>query len=193
MSARQTRDVGRPSAGLLRLALMLLVAALTTLPTAGAQSTVSGWRSATERELQALLPARATVEKEHIETEMRTASGVTDGRGRFVAGVVLITAGYSADGKYSHYFITQVPLQVGALSLPPGDYVFGWQRAADSLDVHFYDAATGGPRGDVIAKRLGDTRVESFKIWPAPGKSMLQIGRFGVAYRPVRQESSGAK
>ena len=80
----------------------------------------SGWRAATEGELKTLLPARAPVQQERIETEMRTASGITDGHGKFVAGVVLITAGYSADGKYSHYFVTQVPLKIGNFQLAPG-------------------------------------------------------------------------
>ena len=68
-----------------------------------------GWRIATAAELASLLPARAPVQQERIETEMRTASGITNGQGKFVAGVVLITAGYSAEGKYSHFFLTQVP------------------------------------------------------------------------------------
>lgn len=149
-----------------------------------AQSAGSGWRAATDKELQSLLPARATVVKEHIETEMRTAAGISDGHGKFVAGIVLITAGYSADGKYSHYFTTQVPLQVGSISLPPGDYVFGWQREEDSLNVHFYDAATGTPRGSVQAKRIeGNSGVVSFKIWTPATKSIIQIGRFGIPYQ----------
>jgi hypothetical protein len=88
--------------------------------------------------------------------------------------------------------------------------VFGWQRDADSLEVHFYDAASGAPRGDVKAKRIqSDTRVESFKIWPPQSKSILQIGRFGIPYhlqkvdgqarccgdrrRGVREENPGLK
>ncbi len=62
------------------------------------------WHSASEEELKSLIPARAPVISERIETEFRTASGITDGKGHAIAGVVLITAGYSADGKYSHYF-----------------------------------------------------------------------------------------
>src|SRR5438874_11601799 len=86
------------------------------------------WRVATQEELRRVIPARAPVIKENIETEFRTASGVTDGRGRFIAGVVMITAGYSAEGKYSHFFITQTPLKFGGFPLPPGEYVFGYQR-----------------------------------------------------------------
>ena len=57
------------------------------------QAQKSPWRQATDAELASLLPARAQVEKEHIETEMRTASGIVNGRGHTIAGVVLLTAG----------------------------------------------------------------------------------------------------
>jgi hypothetical protein len=39
-------------------------------------SAKTAWRQATDAELASLLPARAQVEKEHIETEMRTASAL---------------------------------------------------------------------------------------------------------------------
>ena len=105
----------------------------------------TAWRQATDAELASLLPARAPVEKEHIETELRTASGIVNGRGHFIAGVVLLTAGYSADGKYSHYLLVQAPVRIGGVALKPGEYVFGWNRAmaTDTLSVHFHDAATG--------------------------------------------------
>ncbi len=85
-----------------------------------------------------MIPARAPVISERIETEFRTASGITDGKGHAIAGVVLITAGYSADGKYSHYFVSQVPLKVGDFLLPPGQYLIGWVRG------------TGLTEGDVL-------------------------------------------
>jgi len=166
------------------LAYQLLLLLSITGPLAFSQATDTPWRSATPAELQALLPARAPVQQEHIETEMRSASGVTNGHGQFFAGVVLITAGYSADGKYSHYLIAQVPVQIGDISLPPGEYVFGWDRGEDVLNVHFYDAATGTPRGSVPATRIANiTRVESFRIWPQHSKALIQIGRFGIPYR----------
>jgi hypothetical protein len=104
---------------------------------------VSSWHSASEEELKSLIPARAPVISERIETEFRTASGITDGKGHTIAGVVLITAGYSADGKYSHYFVSQVPLKVGDFLLPPGQYLIGWVRGQDSLKVTFYLAQSG--------------------------------------------------
>lgn len=143
-----------------------------------------GWRVATEAELKSLLPARAPVQQERIETEMRTASGITDGHGKFVAGVVLITAGYSADGKYSHFFLTQVPLKFGGFSLLPGAYVIGWEHAENGLHVKFYEAASGKPLGSVDAVlNPAMTRVESFRIWPPTEHSVMQIGRFTFAYQ----------
>lgn len=144
------------------------------------------WRQATDSELAALLPARAPVEKEHIETEMRTASGITDGKGHFIAGVVLITAGYSADGKYSHYLVVQSPIRIGGIGLAPGQYVFGWQRDrpdGDTLSVHLHEALSGKPLGVAQAHKIaGNSRVESLRIWAPGEKPLIQIGRFAVPY-----------
>jgi hypothetical protein len=152
---------------------------------AAASAQKSAWRQATDVELASVLPARAPVEKEHIETELRTASGIVDSRDRFIAGVVLLTAGYSADGKYSHYLLIQAPIKIGSIALKPGRYVFGWTRAADgdALNVHFHEAETGTFVGSANARRLtGSSRVESLHIWPPGDKSILQIGRFAIPY-----------
>lgn len=160
-------------------ALILTAAALTPLTFAQKNS----WRPATDAELAALIPARAPVEKEHIETELRTASGIVDGHGRNIAGVVLITAGYSADGKYSHYLIIQSPIRLGGVNLAPGNYVFGWQRSGEILSVHFHDALTGKLLGTAEAHRLtGTVRVESLRIWSPNEKPQVQIGRFAIPY-----------
>jgi hypothetical protein len=168
--------------------LFALLVLLAPSPFLGAQSKAS-WRSATPAELQSALPARAQVEKERIETEMRTASGIIDSRGKIIAGVVLITAGYSADGKYSHYLLVQSPVIIGDISLPAGNYVLGWQRGDDNLIVKFYDAATGDQRGTTAAHRLTTgSRVESFRIWPPSGHPFIQIGRFAVPYTLDNQD-----
>jgi len=145
----------------------------------------SAWRQATDSELASLLPARAPVEKEHIETELRTASGIVNSKGHYIAGVVLLTAGYSADGKYSHYLIVQAPIKIGGVALKPGEYVFGWERARthDALSFHFNEAATGALVGNCEAQKMvGTTRVESLRIWPPADKSIVQIGRFSIPY-----------
>jgi hypothetical protein len=148
-----------------------------------AATPTTAWRPATEAELKEIIPARAPVEKERIETEFRTASGITDGKAH-VYGVVLITAGYSADGKYSHFFVTEVPLRVGTLTLKPGNYVFGWQKNTDSLSVKFYEAPSGKYLGAVEAprnSRIG--KIESFHIFAPSERSAVQIGRFAFPYK----------
>jgi hypothetical protein len=116
---------------------------------------------------------------------MRSASGITNGHGKYVAGVVLITAGYSAEGKYSHFFLTQTPLKIGnSVQLAAGEYVLGYEHTENGLLVHFYEAATGKPAGDVTATLIpGITRVEQIRIWPPADRSVIQIGRFGVSYQ----------
>jgi hypothetical protein len=150
----------------------------------------AAWRQATDAELASLLPARAPVEKEHIETEMRTASGVVNGHGRFIAGVVLLTAGYSADGKYSHYLLVQVPVKIGGIALKPGEYVFGWTRVQmnEALSVHIHVASTGELIGTTDAHLIsGSNRITSLHIWPPENKGIIQIGRFGIPYE-IREE-----
>lgn len=148
--------------------------------------TPAGWRTASESELRKVIPARAAVIKENIETEFRTASGVTDGQGKFIAGVVMITAGYSAEGKYSHFFIVQVPMQVADFSLEPGEYVFGYKRKTpDSITVTFYRASSGDEVGEVEAVRnKKSSMVRTLLIQSAAaGKGTIQIGRFIFDYR----------
>jgi hypothetical protein len=157
-------------------------------PSVIAAQSKPSWRAATPTELQSVLPARAPVEKERIETEMRTASGIINSRGNVIAGVVLITAGYSADGKYSHYLLVQSPIIFGNISLAVGSYVIGWQRGDDDLIVKFYDAATGQEHGTVTAHHLATgSRVESFRIWPPASNPILQIGRFAIPYTLEKQ------
>ncbi len=160
------------------LGLMLM---LYGLPSAHPQR--NAWRQATDAELASLLPARAPVEKEHIETEMRTASGIVDARGRYIAGVVLITAGYSADGKYSHYLMVQAPMRVGGIELKPGEYAFGYTHAGETLRVHFNQATNGALVGTTDAHLLAGVRgITSLHIWPPGTKSVIQIGRFAIPY-----------
>ena len=165
---------------------LLLCASLLCLTCLPAFTQKSAWHQATDAELASVLPSRAHVESEHIETEMRTASGIVDSRGRYIAGVVLLTAGYSAEGKYSHYLVVQVPLSVGGVKLAPGKYVFGWTRSdtQEVLHVHFNAADTGNQVGVTDARWLPKpTRISSLHIWPPTDKSLIQIGRFGIAYK----------
>jgi len=161
------------------LAALYIIALLT----AGAQAQEKKWRQATEKELRGVIPARATVITERIETEMRTASGITDGAGRFVAGVVMITAGYQAEGKYSHFLITQAPIRVGEIDLRPGEYVFGTKRIDnDTLEVSFYESASGKALGAIHAT-IEPRRGPVYSLVVSPGinggsRPIIIVGRF---------------
>jgi hypothetical protein len=141
------------------------------------------WRQATEDELKTVIPARAPVIAERIETESRTASGIIDAKGHIVAGVLLITAGYSANGKYSYFLLSQTPLKIADKLLPPGNYLIGWTRSENELYITLSDAANGKPEVEVTATRNPEIhRVESFHIAPPNGMSVIQLGRFSFPY-----------
>ncbi len=142
------------------------------------------WRAATPDELSAILPARAPVAKERIESEMRTASGIINERGQLIASVLLITAGYAAEGKISHYLLAQHGVRIAStLLLPVGAYVVGWTRSDEGLVVHFYDASSTAERGTLVARPIAQPkRVESFRIWPPNEQSYIQIGRYMLPY-----------
>jgi hypothetical protein len=171
------RNMKRRTISLIGL-LLLLVAAISAAP--------ARWRTASSQELRKLIPARAPVVKENIETEFRSASGVTDGKGKFIAGVVMITAGYSAEGKYSHFFINQVALKLGDLTLQPGEYVFGYQRTGnDTIRVSFYKASSGDAIGNVEAHINRKRNLVTSLLITAPqnSKGTIQVGRFIFDYR----------
>jgi hypothetical protein len=163
----------------------LLLLSLLFLPCAAAAQQAR-WRAATEQELRRVIPARAPVVKENIETEFRTASGITDGRGHFIAGVVMITAGYSAEGKYSHFFVTQATVRIDDLVLEPDEYVFGYQREdSETMRLVFYKASSGREVGAATARRNQKSgAVRSLLISPpGAGRGTIQIGRFAFDYR----------
>lgn len=144
------------------------------------------WRNATTQELGSVLPARAPVVHERIETEVGSNTGVIDDHAHFIAATVLITAGYAAHGKYSQFLVTQVPLVLNEhLTLVPGSYLVGWARNTEGLDVHFYRAEDGVALGSVEA-RPSTTKmtVVSVRIWPPRERSAIQIGRFLIPYQP---------
>jgi hypothetical protein len=163
------------------LTLVLMIACVGAMAAANNQS----WRTATDAELAKVIPARAPVEKEHIETELRTAAGIINKDGKAIAGVVMITAGYSADGKYSHYFLTQVPIEIKGVQFKPGNYVFGSKRLeSGEMEVRFYEAATAKEVVAVNATlETSKGPIRSLVISPPEnGRGTIKIGRFSFAY-----------
>jgi hypothetical protein len=143
------------------------------------------WRKMTDSELKGAVPEKAPVINENIETEFRTAAGITDGNSK-VFGVVIITAGYEADGKYTHFLRSGVSIRIGDLDLAAGDYIFGYHRVdASSLRVTFYKARGGENVGEIkaaVEEKKGG--IYSFLITPPVAKSgKIYIGRFTFGYK----------
>ena len=137
-----------------------------------------------ESELKIAVPEKAPVIKENIETEFRTASGITDGT-KNVFGVVIITAGYEADGKYTHFLKTANKITIGKVVLKAGEYVFGYKRLDNTtLNVSFYQAGTGKLVGAVKAKvEQKKGAIYSLLIEPPnEKKGKIYIGRFSMEY-----------
>lgn len=170
---------------MMRKKIALPLTSLLFLAVVSAFAAQGKWRAATDKELAALLPARAPVEKEQIETDMRTASGVTNGKGKFFAAIVIITAGYAAEGKYSYFLTTQAPVRIGDFTLQPGEYVFGQRRIdTTTIEVSFHAAASGKLLGTVKAQR-GEARGAIRSILIAPpkdGTGSFSLGRFTFPY-----------
>lgn len=142
------------------------------------------WRKMSESELKSVVPETAPVIKENIETEFRTASGITDGT-KNIFGVVIITAGYEADGKYTHFLKTASKISFGKVILKAGDYVFGYKRLDNTtLNVSFYQAQTGKLVGSVKAKvEQKKGAIYSLLIEPpTEKKGKIYIGRFSFEY-----------
>ena len=175
--------------------MVAVVAALLALPGGGLRAQKAEgargeaarglhWRQANEKELAAIIPERAPVISERIETELRTASAVEDGKGHAIAAAVLITAGYSANGKYSIFLLTQVPLRIADHDVAAGRYLLGWTWGQDALAVTVSEAMTGKALMTVDAKRSAAIRrVEPVHIWPPGEHSVIQLGRFVIPYR----------
>ena len=168
---------------LYQLAAATLLLSPLTLVAQSQHEAHATWHQSSEEELKAVLPARAPVLSERIETEERTASGITDSKGHVIAGVLLITAGYSANGKYSYFLLAQSAIKVADKILAPGNYLIGWTRSENELFVTLSDAATGKSEVEVTAARNPEIhRVESFHISPPGGLSVIQLGRFSFPY-----------
>jgi hypothetical protein len=144
----------------------------------------ASWRKMTTNELKKAVPEKAPVIKENIETEFRTAAGITNG-GKNIFGVVIITAGYEAENKYTHFFRTDLDIKAGDLGLSAGEYVFGYRKVDNEhLLISFYNAHTGELVGAVKAKlEPNKGAIYSFYIEPpVTGKGRIFIGRFVFEY-----------
>lgn len=168
---------------ILTLAFLFFVQFTCSRPALAQKGAGTHWRTATDKELAGFLPDRVPVVAERIEIESRTASAIIDEKGRMIAAAVLITAGYSSNGKYSDILLTQVPIKIADSTLPPGHYLLGWTRGEENLVVTFSEASSGRPKVTVTATKNPAIRgVQSIHIWLPSDLSVIQLGRFTIPY-----------
>ncbi|MGA9072250.1 MAG: hypothetical protein WB424_18465 [Terracidiphilus sp.] len=78
-------------------------------------------------EVEKLLPASVFYRGQSATTQLRNSGGVKFADGFYVLTTLVDTSGYSTgiQSKYSAYFITEVPIKVGGVSLRAGVYGVG--------------------------------------------------------------------
>jgi len=79
-------------------------------------------------DLEKLIPASVYYKGQSATVQVRNSGGVKFGDGFYVWSALVDTSGYSSDvqAKYSAYFVTEVPIQIGSEHLPAGIYGIGF-------------------------------------------------------------------
>jgi hypothetical protein len=106
---------------------------------------------------QKLLPASVYYKAQSAPTQLRNSGGVKFADGYYVLATLVDTSGYSSDvaSKYQAYFIAEVPLKIGAQSLPAGVYGVGFVPGDKLIvtDVGAHDVLTVSSSSDQEMKR----------------------------------------
>jgi hypothetical protein len=101
-----------------------VVAALALLPLAAtAQGTILHAPEASK-----LLPDAVYFAGKSANTQLRNSAAIRFSEDRYTLAVLVDTSGYSSavQEKYQGYLLTEVPLEIGGHSLPPGSYGVGF-------------------------------------------------------------------
>jgi hypothetical protein len=93
-----------------------------------AQQTKPGLLGASE--LKKAVPAACFFRGQLAPVQLRNSGGFRTADGKLVLAGLVDTSGYATDlaAKYQGFLITEVKLDVGGASLPPGEYGFGFNK-----------------------------------------------------------------
>ena len=132
-------------------------------------------------DMQKLMAATVFYRGQLAPTQLRNSGGVKFSDGFFVLASLVDTSGYSTgvQAKYQAYFITEVPLKVGAEKLPAGVYGVGF--VGDKFvvtDVGAHDVLTVSAGEDAGLKRPMPLQV----VANAAGGFRLYAGRKYVSF-----------
>ena len=122
-------------------------------------------------ELERLLPVSVFFSGQSAPLQVRNSAGFRTAKGRMVWAGLVDTSGYSTGvrEKYQFYFVTELPLTVGSLTIQPG--VYGGGFLADNTFVLL----------DVAANEIGRTAVREDKDLRRPRP--LQMTQDGGSLR----------
>jgi len=83
-----------------------------------------------------VLPPAVFFRGQSASTQLRNSGGVRLDDGFYILATLVDTSGYSTgvQAKYQGYLLTEVALQIGGKSLPPGAYGFGFV-AGDKFNI----------------------------------------------------------
>jgi hypothetical protein len=135
-------------------------------------------------DMQKLLPASVYYKGQSATTQLRNSGGVKFADSTYVLATLVDTSGYSSDvqAKYQAYFIAEVPIKIGARSLPAGIYGVGF--VADNkfvvTDVGAHDLLTVSSGNDDEIKRPTPLKVTAD---PAGGFRLYAGRRYVVFSR----------
>jgi hypothetical protein len=177
-------------------ALLLAVCVCSPLqqPSAGAQANATAPAPAAapgvldHDQASAILPATVFYRGQTASIQARNSAGIRRGDGRLILATLVDTSGYSSADQqtYQAYLITEVPLQLGAHTLPAGAYGFGFLSGDQMvvLDLGGHQLFRTATTHDAAMKRPRPLQIISGTSAASP--YLLYLGRNFIALTPTK-------
>jgi hypothetical protein len=133
-----------------------------------------------------LVPETVFFRGQTAPTQLRNSGGVHFSDGFYALAVMVDSSGYSSGirEKYQAYLLTEVPLDFGGQTLPPGAYGFGFINGAKFvvMDVGAHDTFQISSQRDAELRRPVPMQIAT----SAAGVYRLYVGRDFVEFHRAR-------
>ncbi len=134
-----------------------------------------------------LFPETVFFRGQTAPVQLRNSAGVRFSDDLYALAALVDSSGYSSGlrEKYQGYLITEVALDFGGQTLPPGAYGFGFLNGGKFviMDVGAHDVVQGASRHDADLKRPVPLQIAAA---PASGTYRLYVGREYVEFHRAR-------
>lgn len=166
---------------------LAVLSALLALPlAAAAQATMSAPAGVLDAaQAGKLLPHSVFFAGQSAPTQLRNAAGVRFAAGNLMLAVLVDSSGYSGGvaQKYQAYLLTEVPLEIGGHTLPPGAYGAGVvQDRFEVMDIGNHTVLRAAANHDAKMHRPVPLQV----VAGMHGAYRLCFGRECVEFRLAR-------